>query len=90
MCTSPAATAGRPRLSSVTSSGGSSTASTSDDGAGGKPGGTLKVLTSQDAQSLDPGVTYSSLDLNVLSATERTLYTYKPSDPTNIVPDLAA
>jgi peptide/nickel transport system substrate-binding protein len=71
-------------------SGGSTTGATNDNGAGGKTGGTLKVLTSQDAQSLDPGVTYSSLDLNVLAATERTLYTYKPNDPTNIVPDLAA
>jgi len=62
------------------SSGGGTTAG-SDDGAGGAPGGTLTILTSQDAQSLDPGVTYSSLDLNVLSATVRTLYTYKPDDP---------
>jgi len=71
------------------SSGGGTTAG-SDDGAGGAPGGTLTILTSQDAQSLDPGVTYSSLDLNVLSATVRTLYTYKPDDPATIVPDLAA
>lgn len=67
------------------------------DGAGtgvtagdGERGGTLEVLTSQDVGSLDPGVTYSSLDFNVLTATQRTLYTYRPDDPSNIVPDLAA
>lgn len=76
-------------LAACGSSGGNTTA-TSGDGAGGKPGGTLKLLTSEDIQSLDPGITYSSLDMNALSAMERTLYAYKPSDPANAVPDLAA
>jgi peptide/nickel transport system substrate-binding protein len=62
---------------------------TADDGAGGHRGGTLTLLTSQDLQSLDPGVTYASLDLNLLSGTERTLYAYAPDDPTTLVPDLA-
>lgn len=65
-------------------------AATVDNGAGGRRGGTLEVLTSQDIGSLDPGATYSSLDFNVLSATQRTLYTYAPEDPAHIEPDLAA
>jgi peptide/nickel transport system substrate-binding protein len=71
-------------------SNGGGTAATVDDGADGRQGGALQVLTSQDVQSLDPGVTYSSIDFNVLSATQRTLYTYAPEDPANIEPDLAA
>jgi peptide/nickel transport system substrate-binding protein len=63
---------------------------TADDGAGGRRGGTLTVLTSQDITSLDPGITYQSLDLNLLSATVRTLYAYAPNDPSSLVPDLAA
>ncbi len=63
---------------------------TADDGAGGQRGGTLTVLTSQDVTSLDPGITYQSLDLNVLAATVRTLYTYTPTAPSRLVPDLAA
>ena len=71
------------------SDGGGGTAATADDGKGGQRGGTLTLLTSQDVQSLDPGITYSSLDLNLLNATQRTLYTYAPDDPAHIVPDLA-
>lgn len=63
---------------------------TVDTGKGGHRGGTVTLLTTQDVQSLDPGVTYQSLDLNLLSATQRTLYAYAPNDPTNVVPDLAA
>ena len=66
------------------------TAATADDGAGGHRGGTLTVLTSQDVSSLDPGVTYQSLDLNVLAATVRTLYSYAPTRPSELAPDLAA
>lgn len=61
-----------------------------DDSTTATRGGVLELLTSQDVQSLDPGVTYSSLDFNILAATQRTLYTYKPDDAANIVPDLAA
>lgn len=63
---------------------------TVDTGKGGHRGGTATLLTAQDVTSLDPGVTYQSLDLNLLSATQRTLYAYAPNDPTNTVPDLAA
>jgi peptide/nickel transport system substrate-binding protein len=73
--------------SSATDSGGTATADTGD---GGHRGGTLTLLTSQDVQSLDPGVTYSSLDLNLLAATQRTLYAYAPTDAADAVPDLAA
>jgi peptide/nickel transport system substrate-binding protein len=56
----------------------------------GKKGGTLKLLTNEDVASLDPGITYSTLDLTLINATQRTLYTYRPDDPQNIAPDLAA
>jgi peptide/nickel transport system substrate-binding protein len=72
------------------SSNGGGSAATADDGAGGHRGGTLTVLTSQDVASLDPGITYQSLDLNVLASTVRTLYTYAPTDAATLVPDLAA
>ncbi len=63
---------------------------TADDGAGGHRGGTLTLLTGQDVQSLDPGITYASLDLNLLSGTQRPLYAYAPDNPTDLVPDLAS
>jgi peptide/nickel transport system substrate-binding protein len=72
------------------SNSGGGTAAKVDNGAGGHRGGTLTLLTSQDVQSLDPGITYGSLDLNLLSAVVRTLYSYAPDNPTDIVPDLAA
>jgi peptide/nickel transport system substrate-binding protein len=72
------------------SNGSDTTAAAADSGKGGHRGGTLTLLTSQDVQSLDPGITYSSLDLNLLGATQRTLYRYAPDNPTDIVPDLAA
>src|SRR5215207_9138783 len=65
-------------------------AATVDSGAGGQRGGTLTLLTSQDIQSLDPGVTYGSLDLNLLASVVRPLYAYAPDNPTDAVPDLAA
>src|SRR5215212_3433593 len=73
---------------SSTDGGGTSTSV--DDGGGVHRGGTLTVLTSQDVSSLDPGITYQSLDLNVLAATVRTLYSYAPTAPDELVPDLAA
>jgi peptide/nickel transport system substrate-binding protein len=64
----------------------------SDHGAttSGKQGGTLTLLTNEDIANLDPGITYSTLDLTLLNATQRTLYTYRPEDPQHIAPDLAA
>ena len=77
-------------LSACGESGDNGGAAGTDDGADGRRGGTLTVLTSQDVTSLDPGITYQSLDLNLLSATVRTLYAYAPSEPSKLVPDLAA
>jgi peptide/nickel transport system substrate-binding protein len=71
------------------SNNGGGSAATADDGAGGHRGGTLTVLTSQDVASLDPGVTYQSLDLNVLASLVRTLYAYAPTRPADLAPDLA-
>lgn len=65
-------------------------AATVDDGKDGTRGGTLTLLTSQDISNLDPGVTYSSLDLALLASTQRTLYSYAPDNASDIVPDLAA
>jgi peptide/nickel transport system substrate-binding protein len=77
-------------LAACGSSDNGGSAATADSGDDGRHGGTLTLLTSQDVTSLDPGVTYSSLDLALLAATQRTLYRYAPDNPTDIVPDLAA
>lgn len=61
-----------------------------DSGAGGRRGGTLRVLSEEDFGPLDPGMTYSSAVFNVLAGTVRPLYRYAPEDPTDIEPDLAA
>ncbi len=53
-------------------------------------GGTLRVLTSSDPDSLDPGITYSTWGLTLSSAMHRTLYSYRPTDASTPVPDLAA
>jgi peptide/nickel transport system substrate-binding protein len=60
-----------------------------EDGAAGRRGGTLRILTEIDVSDLDPGRTYSSADLMVLAATQRPLYRYEPDDPSRMVPDLA-
>jgi len=56
------------------SNGGDTTAAAADSGKDGHRGGTLTLLTSQDVQSLDPGITYST-------ATRRT--TRPTSSPTS-------
>jgi peptide/nickel transport system substrate-binding protein len=62
-----------------------------DDGASGRRGGVLRIVSEEDLQApLESGVAYSSAALNVLSGTVRPLYRYAPDDPTNLVPDLAA
>ncbi|MBB4661112.1 ABC transporter substrate-binding protein [Conexibacter arvalis] len=61
------------------------------DGAGGRSGGVLRIVTEEDlAAPLDAGATYSAGAFNVLTATNRPLYRYLPDDPTRAVPDLAA
>jgi peptide/nickel transport system substrate-binding protein len=56
---------------------------------GGKRGGTLDVVQSEDFEHLDPGQSYFSLDYEVVNATQRYLYSYKPSTFSEVTPDLA-
>jgi peptide/nickel transport system substrate-binding protein len=55
----------------------------------GKKGGKLTQLGSSDVDFLDPGQTYYTGGYQVLYATQKTLYSFKPGD-TNPRPDLAA
>lgn len=55
-----------------------------------KRGGTLNVTSSETFQHLDPGQAYFQLDYGVTYATQRPLYSFKPDDPVNAQPDLAA
>jgi peptide/nickel transport system substrate-binding protein len=71
-------------------SGATATVATTDDGSSGKRGGTLRVVSEEDAGSIDPGQAYGSFDFTYTSATQRPLYRYAPDDPSNLVPDLAA
>jgi peptide/nickel transport system substrate-binding protein len=56
---------------------------------GQKRGGTLKLLAAEGFFHLDPGASYFQLDYMITYATQRTLYYFKPEDPTTPVPDLA-
>jgi peptide/nickel transport system substrate-binding protein len=56
---------------------------------GGKPGGTLNVLSSEGFQHLDPGSAYFALDYGVVYATQRPLFTFMPNSQTELAPDLA-
>jgi peptide/nickel transport system substrate-binding protein len=55
-----------------------------------KHGGTLTMLWRDDADSLDPGITYSVSGTMVTRATQRTLLSFRPADPTHPIADLAA
>jgi len=55
----------------------------------GQKGGTLTQLGSSDVDFLDPGHSYYTAGFQVIYATNRTLYSFKPEDGTNPVPDLA-
>lgn len=66
------------------------TAANATNGAGGKRGGILKVVTNEDSSHLDPGLSYFVIDYEFIYATQRPLYSYKPNDQTTPVPDLAA
>ncbi|MEJ7783262.1 MAG: ABC transporter substrate-binding protein [Solirubrobacteraceae bacterium] len=57
---------------------------------GGQKGGKLTQLGATDVDFLDPGHTYFTAGFQVVYATNRTLYSFKPEDGTNPVPDLAA
>ncbi|UTI64537.1 ABC transporter substrate-binding protein [Paraconexibacter antarcticus] len=89
---------GSNNASSSTSSGGTSTASSGSGStkyASGLPasdqkkGGTLKVLSVESFQHLDPGTSYFQLDFTINFATHRALYYHKPDDSTKAIPDLA-
>jgi peptide/nickel transport system substrate-binding protein len=56
----------------------------------GKKGGKLTQLGASDVDFLDPGHTYYTAGFQIVYATQRTLYSFKPEDGTNPVPDLAA
>ncbi|MGI8802458.1 MAG: ABC transporter substrate-binding protein [Solirubrobacteraceae bacterium] len=61
-----------------------------NNGAGGKHGGILNVVTNEDARDLDPGAAYFTIDYEFTYATQRPLYSYLPNNPTTAVPDLAS
>ena len=46
---------------------------------GGKRGGTLTVLNHTDFEQLDPGLSYYNIDYEVVYATQRPLFSYKPN-----------
>ena len=46
---------------------------------GGKRGGTLTVLNHTDFEQLDPGLAYYNIDYEVVYATQRPLFSYKPN-----------
>jgi peptide/nickel transport system substrate-binding protein len=74
---------------SSTSGGGSAGSSTGTKITQGKQGGTLTYLAAGDVDYLDSGQTYYTFGYMVLYATNRTLYSFKPTDSVHPVPDLA-
>jgi peptide/nickel transport system substrate-binding protein len=56
---------------------------------GAKTGGKLTVLWAGDVDFIDCGRTYYQMGVFLCSATQKALYSYKPDDATNMVPDLA-
>jgi peptide/nickel transport system substrate-binding protein len=73
--------------------GGSSSKSKSGGATGkptaGKQGGDLTVLYAGDVDYLDPGAAYYQYSNNVMYATQRPLYSWKPDDSLKPQPDLA-
>jgi peptide/nickel transport system substrate-binding protein len=61
----------------------------SSSSSGGQKGGTLTVLNQGDFEHADPGAAYYQFDFMIDYATQRPLYSYKPSETTK-TPDLAA
>jgi peptide/nickel transport system substrate-binding protein len=53
-------------------------------------GGTLKIVSAEGWEHLDPGQSYFQIDYLVVYATQRPLYAFTPTSPTKAVPDLAA
>jgi peptide/nickel transport system substrate-binding protein len=69
--------------------GGSKTAAVQTKVAQGKKGGALTYLAAGDVDYLDTGQTYYTFGYMVAYATNRTLYSFKPTDSVTPVPDLA-
>jgi peptide/nickel transport system substrate-binding protein len=57
---------------------------------GGKRGGTLSVLNQTDFEQIDPGLAYYNIDYEVVYATQRPLYSYKPNTFASPSPDMAS
>jgi peptide/nickel transport system substrate-binding protein len=57
---------------------------------GGKRGGTLTVLDHTDFEHIDPGQAYYNIDYEVIYATQRPLFSYKPSTFSSPSPDMAS
>src|ERR1044071_3468052 len=79
-----AACGGSDNSGGSSSSGGGSAA---NQETGGKQGGVLRQLGSTDVDYLDPGHTYYTAGYQVLYSTQRTLYSFKPDNGTDPVPD---
>jgi peptide/nickel transport system substrate-binding protein len=56
---------------------------------GQKKGGTIKFLSTESFEHLDPGTAYFQLDFMVAFAAHRPLFYYKPENSTKPIPDLA-
>jgi peptide/nickel transport system substrate-binding protein len=56
---------------------------------GGKQGGVLNDVQSEDFEHLDPGQAYFQLDYQITNSTQRALYSYKPNTFSQTTPDLA-
>lgn len=56
---------------------------------GGKRGGVLNEVQSEDFEHLDPGQSYFQLDYQITNVTQRSLYSYKPNTFSETTPDLA-
>jgi peptide/nickel transport system substrate-binding protein len=56
---------------------------------GGKRGGALNEVQAEDFEHLDPGQSYFQVDYQITSATQSSLYSYKPNTFTEATPDLA-
>jgi len=56
---------------------------------GGKRGGVLNDLQTEDFEHLDPGQSYFQLDYEITAATQRSLYSYKPNTFEETTPDMA-
>ena len=57
---------------------------------GGKRGGTLTVLNQTDFEQIDPGLAYYNIDYEVVYATQRPLFSYKPNTFSDPSPDMAS